>query len=60
MLDPVAGLASDELRARRTAKAMRLSFIALPAPMSLTSAEGLTEVGAYPTALLELVFPVSP
>lgn len=60
MLDPIAGLASDELRARRLAKAMRVPFAVLTAPLSLAAAEGLTEIGAYPTSLLELVFPVSP
>jgi hypothetical protein len=57
MLDPIAGLAADELKARRIAKAMRLPFMVLPAPMSLKAAEGLTEIGAYPTSLLEWVFP---
>ena len=60
MLDPIAGLAPDELRARRVAKAMRLPFMVLPAPVSLTAAEGLTEIGAYPAAVLERVFPASP
>lgn len=60
MLDPVAGLASDELKARRLAKTMHVPFAVLTAPAPLTAAEGLAEIGAYPTALLELVFPVSP
>lgn len=60
MLDPVAGLASDELKARRLAKTMHVPFAVLTAPAHLTAAEGLAEIGAYPTALLELVFPVSP
>ncbi len=60
MMDPIAGVAPDELRARRIAKAMRVHVMTFPAPASLTAAEGLTLIGAYPVAVLEQTFPASP
>lgn len=60
MMDPIAGIAPDELRARRIAKVMRVPVMTFPAPAYLMAAEGLAEIGAYPTAVLERTFPQSP
>ncbi|EKS29698.1 hypothetical protein [Afipia felis] len=60
MMDPIAGIAPDELRARRIAKAMLVPVMTFPAPACLTAAEGLTMIGAYPAAVLERTFPASP
>jgi hypothetical protein len=59
MQDPVCGLIGDERRARKIARAMRVPVMLLPAP-DVLHREGLTDIGAYPLAVLERVFPVSP
>lgn len=60
MQDPVAGLADDELRARRIARRLKLPMMILPAPKALKAENGLTEIGAYHPAVLELTFPENP
>jgi len=59
MQDPAAGLASDEMRTRRLARAMGRSYALYRAPDALR-AEGIAEIGAYPLDVLERAFPVSP
>lgn len=59
MLDPVCGLIRDERQARKIARAMRVPVMVLPAP-DVLHREGLTEIGAYPGAVLERVFPLNP
>lgn len=59
MLDPVAGLAGDDLLARETAKKMRQPMVLFPAHEVLREA-GLQEIGAYPEAVMERVFPANP
>jgi hypothetical protein len=60
MIDPVVGVAADEMRVRRLARSLGITGAAFPAPAVLIAAEGLAKVGMYPTALLEMAFPVSP
>lgn len=59
MEDPVCGMIVDERRARKIARAMRVPVMVLPAP-DVLHREGLTEIGAYPAAVLERVFPINP
>lgn len=59
MADPITGLADDERRARLIAKEMGVAVVLTPAPDALV-AVGVSQVGAYPAAVLDLVFPVNP
>ena len=59
MADPIGGLVDDDGRAQQAAHDMGEPVVMVAAPEALR-AIGIPEVGAYPVAVLERLFPVNP
>lgn len=57
MEDPVSGLFEEQARAQDIAQRGGFEFVPVPSPPAV-AAVGVTEVFAFPTAVLNDVFPV--